>query len=193
MPSPTRCSEPRGWDPSANSSRTRIPQWKGADSATFLTRAQDLARDRGFVIGNIDAVVVAEAPKIAPHASAIRERIAALLDVGVDAVSVRGTSTNGLGFAGRKEGLAAMAVVLLNRNLSNPKSPMILSRLHPVEEAVKARPREIEWVLFDSEPPGPPNQRAEEALPREGSRFATATARPSISWPARPTRESSPG
>lgn len=91
------------------------PQWKGADSATFLTRAQDLARDRAFVIGNIDAIVVAEAPKIAPHARKIRERIADLLGIDVDTVSVRGTSTNGLGFAGRKEGLAAMAVVLLTR------------------------------------------------------------------------------
>ena len=91
------------------------PQWKGADSATFLSRAQDLARDREFVIGNIDAVVIAEAPKIAPHAKKIRERIADILGLDVDIVSVRGTSTNGLGFAGRKEGLAAMAVVLLSR------------------------------------------------------------------------------
>jgi 2-C-methyl-D-erythritol 2,4-cyclodiphosphate synthase len=91
------------------------PQWKGADSATFLSRAQDLARDRGFVIGNIDAVVIAEAPKIAPHAKKIRERIGDILGIDVDVVSVRGTSTNGLGFTGRKEGLAAMAVVLLTR------------------------------------------------------------------------------
>jgi len=91
------------------------PRWKGADSATFLSRAQDLARERGFVIGNIDAIVIAEAPKIAPHAKKIRERIADILGIDVDAVSVRGTSTNGLGFAGRKEGLAAMAVVLLSR------------------------------------------------------------------------------
>ncbi len=91
------------------------PQWKGADSATFLGRAQDLARDRGFVIGNIDAVVIGEAPKIAPHAKKIRERIADILGIDVDAVSVRGTSTNGLGFPGRAEGLAAMAVVLLTR------------------------------------------------------------------------------
>ncbi len=93
----------------------RDPKWKGADSATFLERAQDLARDRGFVIGNIDAVVIAEAPRIAPHAVKIRERIAEVLGIDVDSVSVRGTSTNHLGFSGRGEGLAAMAVVLLNR------------------------------------------------------------------------------
>ncbi len=91
------------------------PRWKGADSATFLARAKDLARERGFVIGNIDAVVVAEAPRIAPHAAKIRERIAEILGMDSEAVSVRGTSSNGLGFPGRGEGLAAMAVVLLRR------------------------------------------------------------------------------
>ena len=91
------------------------PQWKGADSVKFLERAQDLARDRGFVIGNIDGVVIAEAPKIAPHAAKIRERIAEVLGIDVDSVSVRGTSTNHLGFSGRGEGLAAVAVVLLHR------------------------------------------------------------------------------
>jgi 2-C-methyl-D-erythritol 4-phosphate cytidylyltransferase/2-C-methyl-D-erythritol 2,4-cyclodiphosphate synthase len=91
------------------------PQWKGADSATFLSKAQDLARDRGFVIGNIDAIVIAEAPKIAPHAAKIRAHIAELLGIDPETVSVRGTSTNHLGFPGRGEGLAATAVVLLTR------------------------------------------------------------------------------
>ncbi len=90
------------------------PAWEGADSAAFLTKAQDLARDRGLIIGNVDAVVIAEAPRIAPHAARIRERIADILGVDIDAVSVRGTSTNGLGFAGRKDGLAVVAVVLLS-------------------------------------------------------------------------------
>jgi 2-C-methyl-D-erythritol 2,4-cyclodiphosphate synthase len=89
------------------------PAWKGADSAVFLEKAQDLARERGLVIGNIDAVVIAEAPKIAPHAAKIRARIAEILGVDAELVSVRGTSTNHLGFPGRGEGLAAVAVVLL--------------------------------------------------------------------------------
>jgi 2-C-methyl-D-erythritol 4-phosphate cytidylyltransferase/2-C-methyl-D-erythritol 2,4-cyclodiphosphate synthase len=89
------------------------PKWKGADSAMFLEKAQDLARDRGLVIGNIDAVVIAEAPRIAPHAGKIRARIAEVLGVDPEIVSVRGTSTNHLGFTGRGEGLAAVAVVLL--------------------------------------------------------------------------------
>jgi len=91
------------------------PQWKGADSVVFLERAQDLARERGFVIGNVDAVVIAEAPRIAPHAGKIRLRIAEVLGIDPESVNVRGTSTNRLGFAGRGEGLAAMAVVLLQR------------------------------------------------------------------------------
>jgi 2-C-methyl-D-erythritol 2,4-cyclodiphosphate synthase len=89
------------------------PAWKDADSATFLRRAGELARERGFAIGNVDAVVVAEAPKIAPHVPAIRSRIAEILGASPEAISVRGTSSNGLGFTGRRDGLAAMAVVLL--------------------------------------------------------------------------------
>jgi 2-C-methyl-D-erythritol 2,4-cyclodiphosphate synthase len=89
------------------------PAWKDADSATFLRKAGEIAMHRGFSIGNVDAVVVAEAPKIAPHVPAIRSRIAEILGVSSDAVSVRGTSSNGLGFTGRRDGLAAMAVVLL--------------------------------------------------------------------------------
>lgn len=89
------------------------PQWKNADSAKFLERAQDLARDRFLVINNIDAVVIAEAPRIAPHAAKIRERIAEILGIDPDRINVRGTSTNRLGFPGRGEGVAAMSVVLL--------------------------------------------------------------------------------
>ena len=89
------------------------PQWKGADSATFLGRAAELARGKGYSIGNVDAVVVAEAPKIAPHVAKIRARIAGILGASEGDVSVRGTSTNGLGFTGHGEGVAAMAVVLL--------------------------------------------------------------------------------
>ena len=90
------------------------PAWKGADSATFLRKAGELARERGFEVGNVDAVVVAEAPKLAPHAAAIRRRVAEILGTPDDAISVRGTSANGLGFTGRRDGIAAMAVVLLH-------------------------------------------------------------------------------
>jgi 2-C-methyl-D-erythritol 2,4-cyclodiphosphate synthase len=89
------------------------PRWKDADSSTFVRKAAEMAGERGLAVSNVDVVVVAEAPKIAPVAAAIQAKVAALLDIPPDAVSVRGTSTNGLGFIGRAEGLAAMAVVLL--------------------------------------------------------------------------------
>ncbi len=90
------------------------PAWLGADSAVFVRRARELARQRGLEVGNLDAVVIAEAPRLAPHAVAIRRRIAALLGITPDDVSIRGTSANGLGFTGRGEGIAVMAVVLLH-------------------------------------------------------------------------------
>jgi 2-C-methyl-D-erythritol 2,4-cyclodiphosphate synthase len=86
---------------------------EGADSGVLLVRICDVVRRSGFTIGNVDAVVIAEAPKIAPHREAMRSRIAELLDVPMDRVNVRGTSSNGLGFPGRGEGIAATAVVLL--------------------------------------------------------------------------------
>jgi len=89
------------------------PSWKGADSAIFVTRARELAGQKGLRVGNLDAIVIAETPKIAPHASEIRRRVAELLQVETGSVSVRGTSTNGLGFTGRGEGLAVMVTVLL--------------------------------------------------------------------------------
>jgi 2-C-methyl-D-erythritol 2,4-cyclodiphosphate synthase len=91
------------------------PQWKGADSRRFLVHCVTLAAERGWRIGNVDATVVGERPKVGPHAQAIRETLAADLGVGVDVVSVKATTTEKLGFTGREEGLAAMAVVLLER------------------------------------------------------------------------------
>ena len=89
------------------------PSLQGADSGVLLARICDVARRSGFTIGNVDAVVIAESPRIAPHREAMRSRIADLLDVPMDRVNVRGTSSNGLGFTGRGEGIAATAVVLL--------------------------------------------------------------------------------
>jgi 2-C-methyl-D-erythritol 2,4-cyclodiphosphate synthase len=87
--------------------------WRGIESSVFVIRAREMAAERGFTVGNVDVMVIAEAPKIAPIAPKIRARVAQLLAVAEDSVSIRGTSTNGLGFVGRAEGLAAMAVVLL--------------------------------------------------------------------------------
>lgn len=88
-------------------------EWRGADSSQLLRRVAVLARESGSRLGNVDAVVIAEAPRLAPHTGAIRSRLAEILDVEPGRVSVRGTSSNGLGFAGRGEGIAAFAVVLL--------------------------------------------------------------------------------
>ena len=88
-------------------------EWRGADSSELLRKVAVLARDAGSRLGNVDAVVIAEAPRLAPHAGAIRSRLAEILEVPPGRVSVRGTSSNGLGFAGRGEGIAAFAVVLL--------------------------------------------------------------------------------
>jgi 2-C-methyl-D-erythritol 2,4-cyclodiphosphate synthase len=89
------------------------PTWRDADSAAFLRKAADLAAANGFSIGNVDVLVITEAPKLAPHVPAIRDRLAEILGVPREKLSIRGTSSNGLGFVGRGEGLAAMASVLL--------------------------------------------------------------------------------
>jgi 2-C-methyl-D-erythritol 2,4-cyclodiphosphate synthase len=89
------------------------PAWKGSDSAVFVEKARELAREKGLALANLDAVVIAEAPRIAPHAAAMRRAIAALVGAEESRVSIRGTSTNTMGFPGRGEGLAVIAVVLL--------------------------------------------------------------------------------
>lgn len=91
------------------------PQWKGADSRAFLGHCRELAADRGWRLGNADITVICERPKIGPHAQAMREALAADLQVDVDAVSVKATTSEKLGFTGRGEGIAAMAVCLMVR------------------------------------------------------------------------------
>jgi 2-C-methyl-D-erythritol 4-phosphate cytidylyltransferase/2-C-methyl-D-erythritol 2,4-cyclodiphosphate synthase len=87
------------------------PQWKGAPSDLFLAHAAGLVRARGGRIVNVDVTLVCERPKIKPHRAAMRERLAGLLGLPLDAVSVKATTTEGMGFTGRGEGLAAQAVV----------------------------------------------------------------------------------
>lgn len=91
------------------------PRWKGADSRTFLRHCMDLARERGWRLGNADITVVCERPKIGPHADAMRAVLAEDCGVDVDAVSIKATTTETLGFTGRGEGIAAHAVCLLER------------------------------------------------------------------------------
>ncbi|HXD84779.1 MAG TPA: 2-C-methyl-D-erythritol 2,4-cyclodiphosphate synthase [Rudaea sp.] len=88
-------------------------RWRGADSRVFLRHCATLMRERGFTMGNADITIVCEAPKIAPHAAAMRAYLAADLGCDVGQVSVKATTSEKLGFSGRGEGIAAFAVVLL--------------------------------------------------------------------------------
>ena len=90
-------------------------RWKGADSRAFVRHCEALIRERGWKVGNCDLTVVCERPKVGPHALAMREAIAADLDIEIDRVSVKATTTETLGFTGRSEGIAAQAVCLLVR------------------------------------------------------------------------------
>lgn len=85
------------------------PQWKGATSDRFLAFAAERVRARGGVIAHLDLTLICEAPKVGPHRDAMRARIAEIVGLAVDRVSVKATTTERLGFAGRREGIAAMA------------------------------------------------------------------------------------
>ncbi|WP_438280248.1 2-C-methyl-D-erythritol 2,4-cyclodiphosphate synthase [Pseudomonas alabamensis] len=89
------------------------PQFKGADSRVLLRHVVSLVRAKGWQVGNVDATIVAQAPKMAPHIERMRTLIAEDLDVQVDQVNVKATTTEKLGFTGREEGIAVHAVALL--------------------------------------------------------------------------------
>jgi 2-C-methyl-D-erythritol 2,4-cyclodiphosphate synthase len=89
------------------------PQWKGADSRRFVAQALTMLRERQLTVQNADVTVLAQAPRIAPHRQAMRHQIAQLLEVDATRVNIKATTTEGLGFLGRAEGIAAQAVVLL--------------------------------------------------------------------------------
>jgi 2-C-methyl-D-erythritol 4-phosphate cytidylyltransferase/2-C-methyl-D-erythritol 2,4-cyclodiphosphate synthase len=86
------------------------PQWKGASSDLFLAHAASLIRDRGGIIDHVDCTVICEEPKVGPHRLEMRRKVAAILKVKDEQVSIKATTTEGLGFTGRREGIAAQAV-----------------------------------------------------------------------------------
>lgn len=88
-------------------------RWRGADSRALLRHCVALIAERGWALGNADVTILAERPKVSPHAQLMRERIASDCAVEIDAISVKATTTEKLGFTGREEGIAAHAVVLL--------------------------------------------------------------------------------
>lgn len=88
-------------------------EWKGIDSRILLRKVVALLAEKGFVVGNVDCTVIAQAPKLRPYIDSMRATLAEDMGVAVDAVSVKATTTERLGFTGRKEGIAAEAVVLI--------------------------------------------------------------------------------
>lgn len=91
------------------------PAWAGADSRDLLRRVVSLVRGQGYEVVNLDATLMAQAPKMAPHIEAMRAVIANDINIALGQVNVKATTTERLGFTGRGEGIAAEAVVLLNR------------------------------------------------------------------------------
>jgi len=89
------------------------PQWKGAASDIFLRHAGELARDMGYEISNIDCTLICERPKIGPHAEAMQNTLADILNIDVSRVSVKATTSEQLGFTGREEGIASIATAAL--------------------------------------------------------------------------------
>ncbi len=91
------------------------PRYKGADSLVLLQHVVALIHEKGYAVGNLDAVILAQKPKLAPHIDAMRENIARVCEIPVTSVSVKATTEERLGFTGREEGISAHCVVLLTR------------------------------------------------------------------------------
>ena len=92
------------------------PAYAGADSLVLLRRVAEVLAEHGYGIGNVDATVLAQRPKLAPHIPEMRERLAAAMGIGPGQVSVKATTEEGLGFTGTGEGIAAHAVALIGEN-----------------------------------------------------------------------------
>jgi 2-C-methyl-D-erythritol 4-phosphate cytidylyltransferase/2-C-methyl-D-erythritol 2,4-cyclodiphosphate synthase len=92
-------------------------RWKDAASSLFLAHAVGLLREKGAVIDHVDCTIIAEEPKIGPYRQAMRARIAEIAGLSVEQVSVKATTTEGLGFTGRREGIAAQAVASIRMGL----------------------------------------------------------------------------
>ena len=89
------------------------PRWRGAASSIFLSHAAGRVRARGGIVAHLDATLVCEAPKIGPHREAMRARISEIAGITLDRVAVKATTSEGLGFAGRREGIACLAVATI--------------------------------------------------------------------------------
>lgn len=92
-------------------------QYKNQDSCVFLTQIMQLLREHQLSLGNLDATIVAQAPKMAPFIAAMRDKLAQVMQVDATSINIKATTTEKLGFTGRGEGIAAQAVVLLHNNV----------------------------------------------------------------------------
>lgn len=90
-------------------------KWKGANSRELMKAVYKLVQEKGYQVGNLDVTIIAQAPKMLPYIQSMREAIAADLQTAIENVNVKATTTEKLGFTGRKEGIACEAVVLLSR------------------------------------------------------------------------------
>ena len=88
-------------------------QFKDVDSAILLKKTYQLIKEKGYKIGNIDSVVALQEPKLAEYILQIQEKISSILEAGIDQISIKATTTEGLGFIGREEGISAFASVLI--------------------------------------------------------------------------------
>lgn len=88
-------------------------RWKGADSRLFLQEIHDLIKKQGYSIGNIDVTIIAQVPKLAPYREVMRDTLAKDLTISTQQINIKATTTEGMGFTGRQEGIAAQAVALL--------------------------------------------------------------------------------
>lgn len=91
-------------------------EWKGADSKGLLKKVVEMLSERGWKVGNADITIALQAPKLRPHIDSMRATLAPIMGVGLDAVSVKATTTERLGFVGRGEGCEAWAVVTINKD-----------------------------------------------------------------------------
>ena len=92
-------------------------KWKGANSVDLLIDVYSRVKQKGYLLGNLDVTIMAQAPKMAPHIDAMRAVIAKALEADIDKVNVKATTTEKLGFTGRKEGIACAAVVIIQKSI----------------------------------------------------------------------------
>ena len=98
------------------------PRWSNAGSDRFVREALRIIRGKGFQIGNLDVTIIAQKPRLAPWRDRIRKSVAALIEVDWELVSIKATTTDHLGFIGREEGIAALAIVLLRSKVESPET-----------------------------------------------------------------------